>query len=141
MKKIFNKRILMFFALIFMLFSFTDVFAASPSKTTRESIGFVADSKLDKDDIDPGLPSVSSDQIAAYGERKGGELIEILQVWFQPFLVILFIVGAVMVVLGLIFRGPLTKSGFAVLLFSSISYAVIMFAPEIMDAFLSWTRH
>ena len=141
--KTLSKRITILFALVFMLLGNVTVFAAPEGQTSRaaqEKIGFVKTEELSKDGIDPGIPSVSSDAIAAYGERKGGEVIGILQTWGQPILIVSFIVGALMAALGFLFKGATTKAGMAAMFFSALSYCVIMYAPEIMDAFLKWAR-
>lgn len=141
--RILNKRITILFALIFMFLGSANVFAAPETQSSRaaqEKIGFVKTEDLSKDDIDPGIPSVSSDAIAAYGERKGGEVIGILQTWGQPILIVAFILGAIMTALGFFFKGATTRAGMAAMFFSALSYCVIMYAPEIMDAFLKWAR-
>lgn len=139
--RILNKRILILFTLAFLLLGNISVFAApAKSKVTQQSIGFTREEERSKTDIDTGLPSVSSDQIAAYGERKGGEVIGILQTWGQPILIGAFILGALMTVFGFFSKSGTTRAGLGAMFFAALAYCVIMYAPEIMDAILGWAR-
>ncbi|WCF11719.1 hypothetical protein NDS46_30715 (plasmid) [Paenibacillus thiaminolyticus] len=80
------------------------------------------------------LPNVQIDQAEKYIERKGFDVVGVLQKFVQPLAIAVFIVSAIMAVVGMIGRG-LIGMGIAILM-----YAVVLSAPEFMDFVNAWLK-
>lgn len=89
---------------------------------------------------DDGLPDASIDDINDWIDRKGFEIIGILQKFVQPFSVIVFIGCAILTLIGAFGNGRLVSAGLLGMVIALIMYAIVIFAPEIMDVFLNWVR-
>lgn len=109
---------------------------AEPNKTSSSREIFTES----KDLSNPGLPTASSEEVANYAERKGFEVVNILQRFAEPFMIIIFIIGAFMFLLGLASKGPAMRAGLFMMLFSCVCYAGVKYAPTIMDAFVNWAK-
>ena len=70
--------------------------------------------------------------------EKGYQIIHLLQVVVQPFSIIIFIIGAFLALIGSIGRGDLSGKGMWAMIISTIVYAVVLFAPVIMQTFVGW---
>lgn len=137
MKKL-EKLLVFILLLALMVVPITGVYATNGTQGTQgKDNGVFLESKSISD---PGLPSASSDQIAGYAERKGFEVVNILQRFAEPFMVIIFIIGAFMFLVGLATKGPSARAGLMMMIFSCICYVAIKYAPVIMDAFTSWAK-
>lgn len=88
----------------------------------------------------PGIPSVSSEQASSWIERKGFEIVGVLQTLVQPFAVIIFIGCALMALVGAFGNGSLVGKGLMGMMIACIMYAVALYAPEILDFFMEWVR-
>lgn len=152
-----NKKIkvtMLLLSLFIVFISFTPVFAGEILKEGQE-----LDVELNKnnenakpsnkqnsmfeevdDGRDPGLPDVSVDDASAWVEKKGFEVIGFLQKFIQPFAIIIFIGSAIMALAGAFGNGRLVSRGLVGMFIALIIYVVVLYAPEIMDAFLNWTR-
>lgn len=86
--------------------------------------------------IDVGLPKDASMETAGdWVDRKGNDVIMFLQRGSQSFLIIIFIVGALMAAAGGRRGRP---AGFTMIGLAVVAQAFIMFAPEIMDFLQTW---
>ena len=84
------------------------------------------------------IPMVETDDILQWILEKGYQIIHLLQVVVQPFSIIIFIVGAFLALIGSIGRGDLSGKGMWAMIISTIVYAVVLFAPVIMQTFVGW---
>lgn len=92
------------------------------------------------DPTDVGLPTASTDEISQWTERKGFEIIGLLQKFVQPFAIVIFIGCAIITLIGAFGNGKLVSKGLLGLFISLIMYVVVLYAPEIMDVFLNFVR-
>lgn len=107
--------------------------------SSDENLGFRNNMFVDNGEmIDAGLPTVTTDDITDWADRKGFEIIGLLQKIAQPFAIVVFIGSAFMALLGILGNGHLVSKGFIGMLIALIVYAVVLYAPEIMDIFLGW---
>lgn len=90
------------------------------------------------EDLDSLTPKVSIDDASAWSERKGYEVISFLQRVVQPFAIIMFILFAFLVLVGAFGNGQLVSKGVWGMAIALVMYAVVLYAPEIMDVFLAW---
>lgn len=90
--------------------------------------------------LDGLTPEVSIDDASAWTERKGFEIIGFFQKFAQPFSIIIFMLSAFVVLVGAFGNGQLVGKGVWGMAISLIMYAVVLYAPEIMDMFLAWVR-
>lgn len=90
--------------------------------------------------FDPGLPEVTIDDATNWIERKGFEIITLMQKFMQPFAIVIFIGSAIMALVGVFGKGKTVSKGLVGMFLALIIYAVGLYAPEIMDIFLSWVR-
>lgn len=84
------------------------------------------------------IPMVETDDILQWILEKGYQIIHLLQVVVQPFSIIIFIIGAFLALIGSIGRGDLSGKGMWAMIISTIVYAVVLFAPVIMQTFVGW---
>lgn len=107
--------------------------------SSDENLGFRNNMFVDNGEmIDAGLPTVTTDDITDWADKKGFEIIGFLQKIAQPFAIVVFIGNAFMALLGILGNGHLVSKGFIGMLIALIVYAVVLYAPEIMDIFLGW---
>lgn len=91
--------------------------------------------------IDDGLPKATTDDIVDWADRKGFEIVGLLQKIAQPFAIIVFIGSAFMSLFGILGNGHLVSKGVTGMIIAVIIYAVVLYAPEIMDIFLAWVKN
>lgn len=84
------------------------------------------------------LPEVSIDDAIEWANKKGFEIIHFLQVLVQPFAIIIFIISALFTLVGSVGRGDLTGKGLWGMVISVIVYAIVLYAPVILKAFVSF---
>lgn len=145
-----KQRMLSFFLMIaFIVSSFgTVAFAQNSQSFSTKSLtttttemsttpGQMTDNEA-KTIANAGTPDVTIDQASKYFERKGFELVGLLQTIVQPFAVIIFIGCALMALVGAFGNGSLTGKGITGMVIAVILYAVVLYAPELMDFFLTW---
>ena len=89
----------------------------------------------DNEDI---LPDVTIDDAIDWANKKGYEIISFLQVLVQPFAIIIFIISALFTLVGSIGRGDLSGKGLWGMVISVIVYAIVLYAPVIIQAFVSF---
>lgn len=152
------KRLISIFFVIAIVCSFGSVaFAQSTGQTfntqTLNGQGYVDSNVQFSDDntqnmtdeesraiANAGLPSVSADQASSYFEKKGFELVGVLQTIAQPFSVIVFIISAFLTLVGAFGNASLVGKGLVGMMIACVMYAVVLYAPELLDFFLAWVR-
>lgn len=82
------------------------------------------------------LPDVSIDQATDWADRKGEDATNFLQVGGQWIAVLVFIISAIMTVLGAV-AGKVSKGLIGIFL-SIVMYTGITFAPMLIDFFSQW---
>jgi hypothetical protein len=87
-----------------------------------------------------GLPSVTADQASSFFEKKGFDIVGILQTMVQPFAVIIFIGCSLMTLVGAFGNSQLVGKGLVGMMIACIMYAVVLYAPELLDFFMGWVR-
>lgn len=85
--------------------------------------------------FDIGLPDATMEDAEVWVERKGGDIISLLQTIANPLMIIVFIFGIFLAVAGGRKSRP---AGIFMMIFSAIGLAGALFAPEFMDFFLNW---
>jgi len=84
------------------------------------------------------VPVITIDDAETWGERKGFELVHLLQKWIQPISIIIFILSAIMALFGALGNSRLVGKGMWGMGIAVVLYAVVLYAPELMDGFLNW---
>lgn len=87
-----------------------------------------------------GLPTATTEEISQWTERKGFEIIGVLQRFVQPFAIVVFIGCAILTLIGAFGNGKMVSKGLVGMITSLIMYVVVLYAPEIMDTFLNFVR-
>lgn len=87
-----------------------------------------------------GIPSVTADQASSWFEKKGFDIVGLLQTIIQPFAVIVFIGSAFMALIGAFGNSQLVGRGLVGMMLACIMYAVVLYAPELLDFFMAWVR-
>ena len=142
------KRTMFLLLAIIMIFSLgVTSFAqgVTTTETTQTTTASTKDEMIDKygpsqEDLDALTANVSMEDASAWAERKGFEVIGFLQKFVQPFAIIMFILFAFLVLVGAFGNGQLVSKGIWGMAIALIMYAVVLYAPEIMDMFLAWVR-
>lgn len=84
------------------------------------------------------MPNVTTDDLLQWATTKGNEIIYLLQVFCQPFAIIIFIVAAFMTLIGSIGKGDLVGKGVWGMVCSCLVYAGVLYAPVILQTFVGW---
>lgn len=134
-----NNKIAAMLAILLLAISFIGMTAGSFQTVEAESAAsyYQYDPKRDGG---ADLPKTSTQDINNWSERKGFEIVSILQKFAQPFCIVTFICGAIMAVAGALFNKRLVPTGLGAMAISGFVYAAILFAPDILDNFIYWIR-
>lgn len=132
--------------LLFMFFSIFGVnsFAsASDSYSTKSGITSNSSSTADRTDssgiiIDGQVEKVTIEEAEKWAERKGFEVVHLLQKVVQPFAIIIFILSAFVSLAGAFGNSQLVGRGIFGMFIAVLMYAVVLYAPEILDSILGW---
>lgn len=116
---------------------------APPPPSTDTNNGQIEDSGLI---IKPGstgineieLPQTSMDEILNWATTKGNEIIYVLQIFCQPFAIIIFIIAAFMTLIGCIGKSDMVGKGVWGMVLSVVVYAAVLYAPVILQSFVGW---
>lgn len=84
--------------------------------------------------------SPSVEEASAYAEKKGFDIIVFLQKAAQPFLIVCFILCAIMTIVGWFGHGGMVSQGLFGMGICAVIFAIILSAPEIIDFFQNWLR-
>ncbi|MCB2289758.1 hypothetical protein LGK97_08265 [Clostridium sp. CS001] len=87
------------------------------------------------------IPVTDIDDITSWANRKGFEIVHFLQVLAQPIIIIIFIISAILLLLGTLGNPYLTGKGFMGLIMSIFIYALILYASLIIQSFAGWVQH
>lgn len=86
------------------------------------------------------VPNVQIEQAKTFVERKGFDVVELLQVFAQPFAIILFIFGAFVALMGAFGKSSSMMKGVLVMAIAVVIYAVTLSAPELIDFGNAWLK-
>lgn len=134
------KKLLLLAVVISMVFSFSFAFGLSV-KAAEENESKKQETNLTKDDFDMSRPVPSTTEMEKWGERKGNELVKLAQKWAIPVLQFLFVLGAIMTVIGAFSKSKMLGRGFLTMAISLVIYCFIKYAPIIFDAFQAWVKN
>lgn len=95
----------------------------------------------DENEFDDGIPEVTMDDVSNWVDKKGFEIISVLQRFVQPFAIIIFIGCAILALIGAFGNNKLISNGILGMGISLVVYGIVLYAPEIMDGFLAWVRN
>ena len=84
--------------------------------------------------------SRSDGEVATFIERKGGDIIGLLQRGAKYFAIISFILCGGLMLFGSFGNSKLVSTGLLGICITLAVYATILHAPELMDKFVMWTR-
>lgn len=118
----------------------TQILFASSDTDIKENQSSIDEHIQIREDGSVQMTRTEADDFTSRFEQKGYEIINFLRRISQPLAILAFLIGALMIVAGQITGSRMKNTGMMVLLFTAISYAGIVFAPEILDAFISWIR-
>lgn len=79
------------------------------------------------------VPVVTTDQMVEWILRKGNELISILQVFAQPFAIIIFIISAAICLIGSLAKGNMASKGLMGMIASALLYTAVLYAPLLVN--------
>lgn len=92
------------------------------------------------EDIGASLPVTTTDDILNWATTKGNEIIYMLQILCQPIAILIFIIAAFMSLIGCIGKGDLVGKGVWGMIMAVIVYAVVLYAPVILQTFVGWVE-
>lgn len=115
----------------------TDISATINEETTADSEGDLLSKDIYAKYSDT-LPDVSIDDLIDWSNRKGFEIIKFLQTFIQPFAIIIFMIAAIMVLIGSIGNSQLATKGMMGLVMSVITYSCCIYAPSILSVLVAW---
>lgn len=115
----------------------SDISATINTNTTLDAAGDALSSNIYAQYSDT-LPDVSIDDLVEWSNRKGFEIIKFLQTFIQPFAIIVFMISAIMVLVGSIGNSQISGKGFMGLLMSVLVYAGVLYSPSILSTLVSW---
>ena len=84
------------------------------------------------------VPTVTTDQMVSWILKKGNELISILQIFAQPFAIIIFIFSCAICLIGSLTKGNMAGKGLIGMVASAILYAAALYAPVIVNIVVGW---
>lgn len=86
------------------------------------------------------MPNVTIDVAQNFVERKGFDIIALLQTFAQPFSIALFIFGAFLALIGAFGKTGAVLKGLLVMGIAVIVYATVMYAPQLLDLGNGWLK-
>ena len=132
MTKKLSVTLTMLFALIMLLMP-TLAFATSTAPVTKDQAVNNA--------IDDAAPAVTIGEAEDWSERKGFEVVGLLQKIAEPFTIIIFIFGGFMFIVGTLGKSSMAAKGLITMAFAGIGYACIIYAPDLISSFLYWIKN
>ena len=87
------------------------------------------------------IPTVYIDDIVEWTNRKGFEIVHFLQIIIQPLTIIIFIIAAFLLLFGSIGSGEVAGRGLFGMVTSVVVYALVLYAPLIMNLFVGWISY
>ena len=98
--------------------------------------GTITDTGIE--DVGSALPVTTTDDILNWATTKGNEIIYMLQIFCQPFAILIFIIAAFMTLIGCIGKGDMVGKGVWGMVMSVVVYAAVLYAPVILQTFVGW---
>ncbi|PLS19669.1 hypothetical protein CVD28_04435 [Bacillus sp. M6-12] len=139
MKKYVGIMLIMLFVSFFGVSSFATSADTFSTKTITEPTTPEQDkTKAIQASIEGQTERVTIGEAEKWAERKGFEVVHLLQKVVQPFAIIIFILSAFMSLAGSFGNSQLVGRGIFGMFIAVIMYAVVLYAPEIMDSVLGW---
>lgn len=89
---------------------------------------------------DVALPNVQIDQAEKFVERKGFEVVGLLQKFIQPFAIAVFIGSAMISLVGSLGNSTLVGKGIVGMVIAVLMYAIVLSAPELLDFANAWLK-
>jgi hypothetical protein len=84
------------------------------------------------------VPTVTTDQMVEWILKKGNEVISILQIFAQPFAIIIFIVSCAICLIGALTKGNMMGKGLIGMVAAAILYAAALYAPILVNSISSF---
>lgn len=84
------------------------------------------------------VPDVDTDDVIELFNRKGFEIIKMLQTLIQPFAIIIFMLAAIFVLVGSLGNSQLASKGLWGMIASCVCYAGVLYAPSILAFVVGW---
>lgn len=146
MKKLFSIMIILVMIISMSTIVFaTDETVDEPTEETSTEISDNVKKAIDKtwDDSDDlylngGIKEVTLAEASSKFERKLYDVVDFLQTIVQPFAIVIFILGGLMVMVGHMGNHSFAGKGYIVMFFSGVMYVAILFSPEILNFVLVW---
>lgn len=133
-----KKAVIFIMTLIFVMSMGSMVFATGEASTKEMPSLFTTTDQTNVTTVDSGLPDVTIDDATDWADRKGAQVITMLQKFAQPFTIIIFIFCAILALIGAFGDSRMITKGIQGMAISLMVYAAIIYAPKIMDVFLSF---
>ena len=114
----------------------TDIFDISIAETTTDN----EEDENNENLANGGIKKVTLDQASAWAERKGYDIIGFLQTIVQPISIIMFILGALVTLMGSFGNSQLVGRGIFSMVIAIVIYSTVLFAPEIVDFVFNWVK-
>lgn len=141
-----NKAFAAYGAVIFGLFSFQNA-AFAESRYDGDTLNNATDDlKGVTVEHTPGtiptveVPDVSINQAQDFVERKGFDVVELFQIAAQPISIVMFIIGAIIAVVGAAGKTGAVMNGIIVMVIAVVVYAATMDAPALVDFGNKWLK-
>lgn len=93
---------------------------------------------LDEEENQINIDPVTTDQVANWVEKKGNEVIYIVQLVARIITVIWFFISIIFIVIGAIGNHRTMTGGFISLFISACAYVAITYGKELLNLFSSW---
>lgn len=131
---------ILLFAFFFAFMSVQAMATSSDTYSTKTVTDSATSDKLSglQDSVSRQTETVTIQETEKWAERKGFELVHLLQKVVQPFAIIIFIISAFVAMAGGFGNSQLVGRGLWGMTIAVIMYAVVLYAPEIMDSVLGW---
>lgn len=131
---------ILLFAVFFAFMGVSAMATSSDTFSTKTVTNSSTQSELNtlQGSVSVQTEDVTIQEAEKWAERKGFELVHLLQKVVQPFAIIIFIISAFMAMAGGFGNSQLVGRGLWGMTIAVIMYAVVLYAPEIMDSVLSW---
>ncbi|MEK3956042.1 hypothetical protein [Psychrobacillus sp. FSL K6-1464] len=86
------------------------------------------------------VPNVQIEQAKDFVERRGFDVVGLMQTFGQPFAIILFIFGAFLTGAGAMGKSSGAAKGVIVMVIAILVYAAVLSGPELMDFGNAWLK-
>lgn len=93
---------------------------------------------LDKEENQVKIPTVTTDDVNGWVERKGNDVISIAQTTGRVLAVLGFFVSIIIIIIGALGNRRMMTGGFIGLAVSVLGYVALTYGKELMYLFSSW---